>query len=118
MTSFTSKAEKLDSGICLISLSGYLDAHTASNLEDVIKLAIDEGCVKIVVAFADLEYISSAGLGVFMVFIEAIRKRGGDIKLAAMTDRVFSVFDLLGFPILFQIFPTINEAVEAFPSEA
>ena len=118
MTTFTSTAEKLDSGVCVIRLSGYLDAHTASNLEDVIKQAIDEGCVKIVVAFAELEYISSAGLGVFMVFIEAIRKRGGDIKLAAMTERVFSVFDLLGFPILFQIFPTINEAAEAFPAEA
>jgi anti-sigma B factor antagonist len=50
-----------------------------------------------------------------MVFIELVRQKGGDIKLAAMKERVFSVFDLLGFPVLFQIFPTVDEAVEAFP---
>ncbi len=115
MTSFTSSARKLDSGVCVIDLSGYLDAHTASKLEAQIQEAITEGCFKIVVGFAELEYISSAGLGVFMVFIESVRQKGGDIKLAAMKERVFSVFDLLGFPVLFQIFPTVDEAVEAFP---
>ena len=50
-----------------------------------------------------------------MVFIESVRKDGGDIKLAAMTDRVFSVFDLLGFPVLFEISKTVDEAVKAFP---
>jgi anti-sigma B factor antagonist len=53
-----------------------------------------------------------------MVFIESVRQKGGDIKLAAMKERVFSVFDLLGFPVLFQIFPTVDEAVEAFPQVA
>lgn len=118
MTTFSSSAQKLDSGVCVIALSGYLDAHTASKLESQIQEAITEGCFKIVVGFSELEYISSAGLGVFMVFIESVRQKGGDIKLAAMKERVFSVFDLLGFPVLFQIFPTVDEAVEAFPQVA
>jgi len=38
-----------------------------------------------------------------MAFIEEVRDKGGDIKLADMKPKVFSVFDLLGFPLLFDV---------------
>lgn len=100
---------------CLVDLTGYLDAHTASDLESVIKDAFDSGCRRFVMNFANLDYISSAGLGVFMVFIEDVKKDSGDIKMAAMKDKVFTVFDLLGFQVLFDIYATVDEAVLAFP---
>ena len=118
MTTFTSTTETQPNGTCVISLAGYLDAHTASELERVMQETITGGCHRMVIEFAELEYISSAGLGVFMVFIESVRAEGGDIKLAAMKERVFSVFDLLGFPVLFEIYPTVEEAVNAFPASA
>ncbi len=86
-----------------IYIQGYLDAHTAPKLENAIQDTLDNGDNRILVNFGELDYISSAGLGVFMVFIEEIRKKGGDIKLANMNEKVFSVFDLLGFPMLFDI---------------
>lgn len=118
MTSFQTTTAKRDNDVCVISLTGYLDAHTASDLERTMQDTINGGCHRMVVDFSDLEYISSAGLGVFMVFIESVRQEGGDIKLAAMKERVFSVFDLLGFPVLFEIYPTTDEAVMAFPAVA
>jgi len=89
--------------ISCLYLEGYLDAHTAPKLESELSRLIEKGLYKIMVNFRDLDYISSAGLGVFMAFIEEIRENGGDIKLAEMKPKVFSVFDLLGFPILFDI---------------
>jgi len=118
MTSFTTSTDKRDNGVCVIGLTGYLDAHTASDLERTMQEVINNGCHRMVIDFTHLEYISSAGLGVFMVFIESVRKEGGDIKLASMKERVFSVFDLLGFPVLFQIFSSVSEAVEAYPATA
>ncbi|NQW29516.1 MAG: STAS domain-containing protein [Ignavibacteria bacterium] len=114
MTEFKTSTSKSPDGVCVISIGGYLDAHTASDLERNMQQAIDENCTKIVVDFATLEYISSAGLGVFMVFIEPVRLAGGDIKLAAMTEKVFSVFDLLGFPALFTIYKSVPQAIESF----
>jgi anti-sigma B factor antagonist len=99
---------------CIIELEGYLDAHTATALETAIEAAIDGGCTRLIVNFAALDYISSAGLGVFMVFIERVRSSGGDIKMAAMQPKVFTVFDLLGFPVLFNIHATVDEAIGAF----
>jgi anti-sigma B factor antagonist len=51
-----------------------------------------------------------------MVFIEEVRATGGDIKLAAMKQKVFTVFDLLGFPMLFDITETEQEALSKFSS--
>lgn len=97
-----------------IDISGYLDAHTAPELENAIKETIDNGNIRILVNFKDLDYISSAGLGVFMAFIEDVRSDGGDIKMAEMKEKVYSVFDLLGFPMLFEIARKEEEALKGF----
>jgi anti-sigma B factor antagonist len=95
---------RADNGeISVLRLKGYLDAHTAPDLETALQKLLDEKRVKIVVNFKDLTYISSAGLGVFMGFIEEVRNGGGDIKLTNMSQKIYRVFDLLGFPTLFDI---------------
>ena len=71
----------LDKGeISVINLKGYLDAHTAPKLENNFTQLIDQKRFNIVVNFEELAYISSAGLGVFMAYIEKIRENHGDIK--------------------------------------
>lgn len=102
----------------VLDLKGELDAHTASELEAALQKCQTDGNNKIVVNGAYLQYISSAGLGVFMAYIEEIREHGGDIKIAALQPRVFNVFDLLGFPMLFDIVETEDEAVAKFESDA
>jgi anti-sigma B factor antagonist len=109
-----STAVKNQGEISVVYLKGFLDAHTASNLENTFSGLIDNNQYKIVVNFKDLSYISSAGLGVFMAFIEKVRENNGDIKLTTMSDKVFNIFDLLGFPLLYEIFNTEDEAVKKF----
>jgi len=102
------------SDISVVYLKGYLDAHTAPDFEAVLKQLVNEERVRIIVNMSDLSYISSAGLGVFMGFIEDVRSKGGDIKLAELTEKVFRVFDLLGFPVLYEIFEKESEAVDRY----
>ena len=108
----TSIKEKGD--VSVINLKGYLDAHTAPTLENNFTQLINDNKYKIVVNFTDLAYISSAGLGVFMAYIEGIRENKGDIKLTNMSDKVFNIFDLLGFPLLYEIYKNEEEAVKKF----
>jgi len=100
-----------------LHVSGFLDAHTAPHLEEAIQKLVDEGRFKIVVNFETLNYISSAGLGVFMGFIEEIRKFGGDIKMCGMSPKIYRVFDLLGFPTIYEIVKEENEAIQRFSEE-
>ncbi len=100
--------------VSIVYLKGYLDAHTAPEFEKALQDLVDDNRVHIVVNLAQLNYISSAGLGVFMGFIEDIRNKGGDIKLAEPSEKVFRVFDLLGFPVLYEIFDKEAEAVKKY----
>jgi anti-sigma B factor antagonist len=101
-------------GVSVIELKGYLDAHTAPDLETAFQKLLTEKKYNVVVNCRDLSYISSAGLGVFMAYVEDIRKNMGDIKLTNMSPKVYNVFDLLGFPILYEIYKDEQEAVSRF----
>jgi anti-sigma B factor antagonist len=103
-------------GVVVLGLDGYLDAHTAPQFERAIETEFSGGHIRIVADCAKLDYISSAGLGVFMSFIEDIRAAGGDIKLCAIVPKVYQVFDVLGFPELFDIVDTVSGAVGKFKS--
>lgn len=100
--------------IDVLYVRGYLDAHTAPDLENMLQGLADKNRFKILVNFKELNYISSAGLGVFMGYIELIRANKGDIKLSNMSPKIFRVFDLLGFPALYQIFDDETEAKAKF----
>lgn len=100
--------------VSIINLAGFLDAHTAPTLETKFTELIDQSKFKIVVNFKDLVYISSAGLGVFMAYIEKVRNNDGDIKLTSMSNKVFNIFDLLGFPLLYEIFDSEDEAINKY----
>ena len=102
------------SDISILRLKGFLDAHTAPNFEQAIQELIEENRFKIIVSMSDLNYISSARLNMFMGFIEEIRDQESDIKLSNITDKVYKVFDLLGFPALYQIFKEEAEAEKEY----
>lgn len=107
-------AKKMDADIAILHLKGFLDAHTAPELEEAFQELISEKHYNILVNFLELDYISSAGLGVFMGFIEKIRENGGDIRMSNMTPKVYKIFDLLGFPKLYRIFDEEQEAFVSF----
>jgi anti-sigma B factor antagonist len=101
-------------GISVLYLDGYLDAHTSIELEKAFEKLLKNENFRIIVNFEKLSYISSAGLGVFMAFIETVRNNKGDIKLCSMSDKIFNIFDMLGFPVLFDIAKDEVSAVNSF----
>lgn len=106
-----------EGSVNVIELKGYLDAHTAPELETEFNRLIDDNNFKIVVNFTDLKYISSAGLGVFMAYVETMRENSGDIKFSNLKEDVFNIFDLLGFPVLYEFFSDEKEAIDKYSEE-
>lgn len=102
-------------GITLIELSGQLDAHTAPEFERFLEERVrTEQKSKLILDFSNLEYISSAGLGVLMGLIEEVRSQSGDMKLVKVPEKIYHVLDLLGFPIVFEILPQLDDALTSF----
>ncbi len=114
MSEFKVTIRSRDNNIHVLELKGYLDAHTTPVLEDSFQKMLNERQYRLIVNCKELSYISSAGLGVFMAFIEDVRANAGDIKLSDMSPKVFNIFDLLGFPMLYDIVKSEEEAANKF----
>ena len=98
----------------VIHVNGYLDAHTFQELDDVTMNVFNEGVYKLAVNLENVNYISSAGAGVFIGAHGPARDNGGDIILVNPTEGVLRIFELLGITQLFTITRTIEEAVAKF----
>lgn len=109
--------KRMQDDIAVIGIEGYLDAHTAPEFERAIQSEIDAGHIRIIADCSKLTYISSAGLGVFMGFIEEVREQGGDIKICSLSPKVKQVFEILGFQALYDLCDDLGGAVQRF-SEA
>ena len=104
----------IEDGYAVIHLEGAVDAHTAPKFEEAVQAVIEQGQHKIIVDCEKLTYISSAGLGVFMGFIEDVRELGGDIKICGLSEKVKQPFDILGFESLYDFCPDISDAKKRF----
>jgi anti-anti-sigma factor len=101
-------------GVSILRVSGYVDTTTSPELERRMQALLREKRYHIVVDLARVEYISSAGWGIFISEIREIREQGGDLKLAGMIADVREVFDLLEFENILQSYPESDLAVASF----
>jgi len=100
--------------ISVIKVGGYIDTTTSAELEHSLESLLREGFYNIIIDLGDVDYISSAGWGIFISEIKGIREKGGDLKLVRMIPDVYEVFELLEFHYILKAFNTIDEAIEDF----
>lgn len=106
--------EKNVGDVCVVALSGRLDANCADEVEQTLNPFIDSAKLSMVVNFANLACISSSGLRVLPTSLKKVRKRYCDIKLSAMHTYIKEVFDIAGFTQPFNHFDTEDAAIDAF----
>ncbi len=101
-----------------IRVDGVIDTLTATELEQVIDSLLRRGRFKIVMDLAGVDYISSAGWGIFISHIKDVRANEGDIKLANMVPDVYEIFELLEFDKVLHVYTSVDEAVQTFVAGA
>lgn len=94
-----------------IYLDGDLDASSCLLLDKSIATALEQGEKKLLVNCSKLAYISSAGLGVFMSYIQEFETDHVDMVLFELSDKVKNVFKILGLDELLKIVDTEEEAM-------
>jgi anti-sigma B factor antagonist len=100
--------------VSVLRVEGYVDTTTANELEKELQDLLRKNRYKIVMDLSDVDYISSAGWGIFISEIREIREHGGDLKLAGMVGDVFEVFELLEFQNILESFRKVDDAVKSF----
>ncbi len=105
-----------NSNIAVIKVGGYIDTTTSAELEHALDSLLKAGIFKIIIDLGNVDYISSAGWGIFISEIKGIREKNGDLKLVRMIPDVYEVFELLEFHYILKAFDTLEEAVRDFDS--
>jgi anti-sigma B factor antagonist len=100
--------------ISVVRVDGVVDTMTAGELDRVISSLVARGRHRLVVDLAGVEYISSAGWGVFVSYLREIREHAGDLKLARMTPDVREIYELLEFDGLLPAYDRLEAAEAGF----
>lgn len=96
----------------VVKLDGDIDASSSIILDKAISEAVDNNENKIIVDCSSLNYISSAGLGVFMSYLEDFKENGISLVLFNVSEKVKNVFKIIGLDELINIVGTKDEAKE------
>jgi anti-sigma B factor antagonist len=107
-----------DQQISLVRVSGYIDTTTSHELEKKLNAILERRRYRIVVDLSGVDYVSSAGWGIFIGEIREIREQQGDLKLAGMSPDVYEVFELLEFQNILEAYADAATAVQRFEDGA
>jgi anti-anti-sigma factor len=102
-----------ESNISVWSIRGRLDAVSTPQLEERLGQWFEEAGTKLIFNLSELEYISSAGLRVFLTTAKIMKTRNGKLGMACLRQGVREVFTVSGFIALIPTFDTLEAAVKA-----
>jgi anti-sigma B factor antagonist len=96
----------------ILRLKGEIDASSSIPLDEQIGLCIEKHpSSHLLIDCAELEYISSAGLGVFIAYIKTMEEHNAKLVIYSLNERVKNVFEILGLDQILTIKNTEKEAL-------
>lgn len=95
----------------ILHLIGEVDASNSVLLDQSIQEVVQQGASFLLIDGKELGYISSAGLGVFMSYLDDFSERGIRFAIFGLSDQVEEVFKILGLDRLITIAPDKSTAI-------
>jgi anti-anti-sigma factor len=96
-------------GIAVLRPVGSIDAAAAPILESHFKSLAEQGTSNIVIDFSKSDFISSAGIGIFLGTVSLLRETGGNIFFMDVPAHIDEVFELINLNSFFRKIRDINE---------
>ena len=106
--------QRVEGDVTVFRLEGRIDTPAADEMNQTLQAAVAGGGHKIVVDMSKVEYINSSGLRALAAVLVNCRDEGGDMKLAALNERVTRVFEIIGFDLLMSLHGTSDAAIADF----
>ncbi len=104
------KELKRTNDLLTATLSGRMDAITATEFTNQLESWITENQKSFTIDCSQLDYISSAGLRAILMVAKKVRGLDGKLQLAALQESVQTVFEISGFDKIIPIFANLDDA--------
>lgn len=103
--------EKTD-GIIILKPEGVLDLSTSEIFKEAIMNEIEAGERHFIIDFAEVNFLSSAGIRIFYQIYKILKERQGSISLSGVNKSIADTLDIVAFSEHFYIYPSLEKAVE------
>ena len=104
--------EKMHGDVAVISIKGNLMGEPqTTQLRDKIYSLLQDGMKKIVLDLKGVRWINSSGLGTLIAALTSVKTKGGDLRLACITEKVESVLVVTRLVKVFKEYETVDRAV-------
>ena len=91
-----------------------MDAHNSGDLKEQMLQLFDEGKYNLTIDLSAVRFVDSSGLGALVSGFKNASAREGSLKLCCLQPQVRSMFELTRLHRVFEIFATVEEAVDSF----
>ena len=107
--------EKMEGTVAVLTLRGNLVGEPdTDNLRDKIYGLLQEDFKRIVLDMNGVRWISSSGLGTLIASLTSVKNKGGDLRLANVTDKVESLFAITQLVKVFKTYESVDRAVSSY----
>jgi len=105
-----------EKGIGVIQVGHMLTAATVDTFREQLAgwQAAEPDVKNFVVDLKQVDFMDSAGLGTLIAVLKRITERGGDMKIACLQKKPRMVFEITRAYKVFEIYDTVDEALEKF----
>ena len=108
------ETKQMEPALAVVAVSGRLVlGKDVERLEGAVNGLLDKGQKKFVFDLTALDYADSSGIGTFVSCLTAIRKSGGELRMAGVNPRIKRLFQMTGVDHLMSLYPTVAEAAAA-----
>lgn len=106
-----------DGDVLIVKIFGRIDQPACRMLHQEFSNLVANEDHKMAVDLSEVTYLNSMALGILVSTMKSVRSRGGDLRLSGLTDMVMDVFRITRLSTVFEIYPTIEEAVAGFTKD-
>ncbi len=106
--------EREQGGVLIVGLEGRLDAATSPVVERKLSEKIEGGVTKLVLNFAGIDYLSSAGMRLLLTVSKKLASLKGKLAVSNVSAEVMEVIKMAGFDRVLDIHATEAEAFSSF----
>jgi anti-anti-sigma factor len=112
MDSLIDITQEENGDVVIIRVSGRLDATSSPILERQVMALIDAGKNLLVMNFANVEYLSSAGMRLLLAATKKLKSQDGKILISSVMDNVMEVIKMAGFDHILHLFDSEADALK------
>ncbi|MFH0974171.1 MAG: STAS domain-containing protein [Spirochaetota bacterium] len=101
--------------IIILPLTGRLDVQYSIQIEkEIYQLIQTEKDFHLLLNLADVKYMSSSGIRIFVSTMRILKETGRKLKLCSLSEPVKKIFEIVELLDMFEVYNTEDEAIRAF----